>query len=1069
MPPPKDTSSKKDATLVVGNQPKPSFKENKKNPVKDISKDVLPLPGFRDKPEDTELVKLIKERQIKPRGPKQPYELASGAATPTASPIDAAVLAAAGIPQLVGRGIAGALPYLDAPLTVGSKVFPSVTANNVLNAAGAAYSGEQIINPESDLRTNPNAENILMTGLGLVGLPYTKAAETLNPVLGFRGLKPKAVTSSVDDVGRGLDLEELRRVYHNSERFLKPEEIKLLHKNGHGLRENYRTNMSNYGWGTDQWNVNNQLPPPPSEIQMMPDGTTRTIYNQQPIYDISLLADDYVYLRNGLPASNYPHLTREQILQKWKSLLNNPVQPTFKPKNITNKSGLTKEEAIAKASSKDKDAISKMSENEFENTILKPTGEITTYKPSTELDQMTYDLSNKRMVLKDQIPMTEEEYVDAFNEKLDLLNDIIAKKNKSGVEYKVKGLNKDGILTFDTPEQTIPAKLTSKQQANIEWFNRDPEDWLKNKAGLKQEENKWVLSDEAGGKKFNSINEAIEFVKEQMKSLTEPQKISGQSIWGVKLNPGQWRGEVEDIANTEYYRSIPGLEMSNTTSGVFADNVARKGTGAYESINEYLKKLDLGRVKPGFNSQTDFSRGAWENFIKSGRGVGFYANPKTVYGTMRSLFPYIGLGGASTLVAEGLQENNQEHKYGGNMKLNKYNYGGYMNKNLYPNGGNASVLNQSNITTGEVQAKENNFLDKDKKDTTLTKTNLSSNPSIYSGKDKTVNTSNIIGSVGSGVADEIKRYSYKPTYTEPINYGTNNPTIGEASPMVTAESSFANSSNIQAPKVDTYTMDTTGVPEPTTSSTELGQGPKLNSSTELSSTAGKSSGYNAQAASNAGNTASTALNVGNQIYNATKNVNDKYNTDLATNEKYNKEYNQAQSKYKKDQGIVDTTATTLGTIGTVMSAIPVVNAFSWIPGLLAAGTKAIGDPIVDADYEKNTANASIRNYNTASPETYTRTMKVGNTNNLAPESNMAKYGGKMYSWGSNIYAMGGPINTMYAGGGSMYNMPTKGLTHEQHPWGGYPIGGNNYVEGGEVILDKPNGGKYIFSNRLIYK
>jgi hypothetical protein len=67
------------------------------------------------------------------------------------------------------------------------------------------------------------------------------------------------------------------------------------------------------------------------------------------------------------------------------------------------------------------------------------------------------------------------------------------------------------------------------------------------------------------------------------------------------------------------------------------------------------------------------------------------------------------------------------------------------------------------------------------------------------------------------------------------------------------------------------------------------------------------------------------------------------------------------------------------------------------------------------------------------------------------------------------YAMGGPINTMYAGGGSMYNMPTKGLTHEQHPWGGYPIGGNNYVEGGEVILDKPDGGKYIFSNRLSYK
>jgi hypothetical protein len=58
----------------------------------------------------------------------------------------------------------------------------------------------------------------------------------------------------------------------------------------------------------------------------------------------------------------------------------------------------------------------------------------------------------------------------------------------------------------------------------------------------------------------------------------------------------------------------------------------------------------------------------------------------------------------------------------------------------------------------------------------------------------------------------------------------------------------------------------------------------------------------------------------------------------------------------------------------------------------------------------------------------------------------------------------------YSNGGKtgIYNMP-KGFTHEQHPWGGYPIGGNNYVEGGEVILDKPDGGKYIFSNRLSYK
>ena len=142
-----------------------------------------------------------------------------------------------------------------------------------------------------------------------------------------------------------------------------------------------------------------------------------------------------------------------------------------------------------------------------------------------------------------------------------------------------------------------------------------------------------------------------------------------------------------------------------------------------------------------------------------------------------------------------------------------------------------------------------------------------------------------------------------------------------------------------------------------------------------------------------------------------------------------------------------------------MSVIPVVNAFSWIPMLLGAGTKAIGDPIVDADYENNARGASIRNFNMASPEEYNRSMKVSNKNILAPESNQARYGGKMFSYGGNIYANGGM---------TMYNMP-KGLTHEQHPYGGYPIGNNNYVESDEVVLDKPDGSKYIFSNRIKYK
>jgi hypothetical protein len=113
-------------------------------------------------------------------------------------------------------------------------------------------------------------------------------------------------------------------------------------------------------------------------------------------------------------------------------------------------------------------------------------------------------------------------------------------------------------------------------------------------------------------------------------------------------------------------------------NGVFSDNVPRRGTGTYESINQYLKELDLGRVKPGFNSQTEYSRGLWENAIQKGKGFGFYSNPRTVYGTMKSLAPYavpttIGLGAAASL-ENPWQENKKEDnsfKAGGQIRVLK--------------------------------------------------------------------------------------------------------------------------------------------------------------------------------------------------------------------------------------------------------------------------------------------------------------------------------------------------------------------------------------------------------------
>jgi len=616
----------------------------------------------------------------------------------------ARILEAGNYGPMVAAGAVAATAPLVAPTVAAMNTslagVPGLTLNNLMTAGFAGHGLKSVVTGEvaepwkkASKTGNPwdyvdaASENI-MTGLELSPLagPLLKGAgEAINSTRNWLqeyNQVPKELPKQLLNSSNPLNLEELRKVYHNAERILQPEESMFLRNHGYGLRENYRTQNSNWNRQnnltdnelnrlSDIVQHNNQLPPPPSEIQFMPDGTTRNLYNQQ-------------FTTNYLPGSYRPDY--QEII----NLRRPRVHDTFnlnKLKKPINKSGLTKEEAIEKASSKDKDIVSKMSETEFENTVLKPNGEIAIYKPGTEVDQMTYDLQNRRMVLKDQVPMSEKEYADAFNERLDLLNDIIAERNKSGVEYKVKELTPDGALIFETPEQLVKKELTEKQIANIEKFNKNPKEFLIEFGNFKKGKNgKWEsdIDDET----FDNVEDAITHYKALIHKELAPQIIKGTSTWNIKLNPGQWRGNVEDIANTEYFRSIPGLEMSNTTSGVFADNIPRKGTGAYESINDYLKQLNLGRVKPGFNSQSNSSRPLWENAVKSGKAVGFYANPRTVYGTMRSVFPYLGAG---FLGYKGLEL--QQKQNGGVIEDNRGQW-------AHP--GEVTKINSNNITMEQV-------------------------------------------------------------------------------------------------------------------------------------------------------------------------------------------------------------------------------------------------------------------------------------------------------------------------------------------------------------------------------
>ena len=399
-------------------------------------------------------------------------------------------------------------------------------------------------------------------------------------------------------------------------------------------------------------------------------------------YDLNLLVEDWTDISNGLPARNYPDLPLERNEYFQDLILENQRRETQRRLNLrqqnppgweylnsgtankskVNKSGLTKEEAIAKAAEKDKDKLSKMTETEFENTVVKPNGEIVEYTPAMDLN-LQWNQESRKTLVPEAVPLSSKEFEDLFNSRLDLADEIIASRNKSGVEYKLKGL-KNNQLTFYTPKQEIPVQLSPKQIENIELFNKDPKDFLVNKAGLQQTpDGKWTVMhvDE----EFDSIDDVIKFVKEELDNEIKPKVIEGESTWDVDINPGLWEGQVQDIANVDYYKSIPGLDMENTMSRVFADRLSRKGTGAYESINEFLKRLNLGRVKPGFNSQTDFSRGAWENFINSGRGVGFYGNPSTVYGSLKSALPYVGISGTGALYLNNKRNRNQEYKQGG--------------------------------------------------------------------------------------------------------------------------------------------------------------------------------------------------------------------------------------------------------------------------------------------------------------------------------------------------------------------------------------------------------------------
>jgi hypothetical protein len=309
--------------------------------------------------------------------------------------------------------------------------------------------------------------------------------------------------------------------------------------------------------------------------------------------------------------------------------------------NVVNRSGFTKKSLLLNNNYSDevKKTITDLPEEEFKNTILKPNGEIVPYNNEEYVSSKfvydpNFDAINK-IRHADAIPISTESYADIFNQNIDYLNDIIIPKyNKSGAKYRVTGIDKHGNLRFSNPKQTVKSANYDKYFTKLTDAEKKLEE-INNLFKSGQVTNEQEIT-EALKAQANYERKIRSYTRALQDEIPE-----GTSSFVVDIVPGHWRGEIEDLANSDYYKYLPGLNMAGSTNGVFADRIARRGTGTYEALNEYLKKFDLGRVKPGFNSQTESSHGAWKNFINKDKAHGFYGKQGVLYGALKKQGGYI--------------------------------------------------------------------------------------------------------------------------------------------------------------------------------------------------------------------------------------------------------------------------------------------------------------------------------------------------------------------------------------------------------------------------------------------
>jgi len=116
--------------------------------------------------------------------------------------------------------------------------------------------------------------------------------------------------------------------------------------------------------------------------------------------------------------------------------------------------------------------------------------------------------------------------------------------------------------------------------------------------------------------------------------------------WNIKINPGLFSGEIQDIAGKDYMDAIPGIRMTNTGAGVIDANSYTPGSNAYAALNDYLKSMQLGRVSSGRSGLSEKGLKAWKTHIGKDRAIGFIndinrGRDGDLYALMKTMSPYI--------------------------------------------------------------------------------------------------------------------------------------------------------------------------------------------------------------------------------------------------------------------------------------------------------------------------------------------------------------------------------------------------------------------------------------------